>query len=265
MVEMGEVTVVGRRGLPQDVFFSGHIFFAAPSPLSLLLFRFVDVSISSMDLFFFLVFLGDGAGVAGVLGVAGFFWVVSFFGVAVIVAGAAVAVIVADAASDPVVVVTAAAAAAACVGALVCFWGGDVIGLFSPCLGDPLLFLVTSVQPSWLFFRWTWPGPLASASLLMVMVVAAASFVVVVVPDAFFLVFRSLGEKLSDMSDLFAPPAPGASSFHHHHHLPIPANQSFRDGFEAIPCQAQPESIIPVGCPGRGSEEVKLLDVAIGT
>ena len=27
--------------------FSGHIFFAAPSPLSLLLFRFVDVSISS--------------------------------------------------------------------------------------------------------------------------------------------------------------------------------------------------------------------------
>ena len=66
------------------------------------------------------------------------------------------------------------------------------------------------------------------------------------------------------MSDLFAPPAPGASSFHHHHHLPIPANQSFRDGFEAIPCQAQPEGIIPVGCPGRGSEEAKLLDVAIG-
>ena len=64
------------------------------------------------------------------------------------------------------------------------------------------------------------------------------------------------------MSDLFAPPAPGASSFHH---LPIPANQSFRDGLEAIPCQAQPEGTIPVGCPGRGSEEVKLLDVAKGT
>ena len=47
-----------------------------------------------MDLFFFLVFSEDGAGVAGVLGVAGFFWVVCFFfGVAVIVAGAAVAVI----------------------------------------------------------------------------------------------------------------------------------------------------------------------------
>ena len=79
-----------------------------------------------------------------------------------------------------------------------------------------------------------------------------------------FLVFRSLGAKLCDMSDLFAPPAPGAPSFHHHHHLPIPANQSFRDGFEAIPCQAQPEGIIPVGCPGRGSEEVEFLDVAIG-
>ena len=78
-------------------------------------------------------------------------------------------------------------------------------------------------------------------------------------------IFRSLGAKLSDMSDLFAPPAPEAFSFHHLHHLPIPANQSFRDGFEAITCQAQPEGIIPVGCPGRGSEEVKLLDVAIGT
>ena len=78
-------------------------------------------------------------------------------------------------------------------------------------------------------------------------------------------IFRSLEAKLSDMSDLFAPPAPGASSFHHHHHLPIPANQSFRDGFEAIPCQAQPEGIIPVSCPGRGSEEVKLLDLTIGT
>ena len=79
-----------------------------------------------------------------------------------------------------------------------------------------------------------------------------------------FLIFRSLGAKLGDVSNLFAPPAPGASSLHHHHHLPIPANQRFRDGFEAIPGQAQPEGIIPVGCPGRRSEEVKFLNVAIG-
>ena len=92
------------------VFFSGHIFFAAPSPLSLLLFRFVDVSISSM---LFLIFFLDffGAGVAGVLGVAG------FLGVTAIVAGAA---------GDSVVVVFAAAAGGfdadfAGVGALVCF------------------------------------------------------------------------------------------------------------------------------------------------
>ena len=123
MVEMGEITVVERRGLPQGGFFSGHIFFAAPSPLSRL-FRFVDVSISSMDLFFFLVFLDDGAGVAGVLGVASFFRVVSFFGVAG-AAGDSVVVLAAAAATGGSVLTAAAAdsvfAAVARVGALVCF------------------------------------------------------------------------------------------------------------------------------------------------
>ena len=89
MVEMGEVTVVERRSLPQDGFFPDTFSLLPLFPLSLLLFRFVIVSMSSVFLFLFLVFLGDGAGVAGVLGVAGFFWVVGFFGVAVIVAGAA--------------------------------------------------------------------------------------------------------------------------------------------------------------------------------
>ena len=122
-------------------------------------------------------------------------------------AGDSVVVVTAAAAAGGSVVVVAAAAAAggsgvvvaaaACVGALVCFWGGDVIGLFSPCLGDPLLFLVTSVQPSWLFLGWTWPGPLASASLLMVMVVAATSFVVVVVVDAFSLFSGHWGQNLA--------------------------------------------------------------------
>ena len=76
---------------------SGHIFLAAPSPLSLLLFRFVLVSISSgwLGLFFFLFFLrvgnaGDAGGTAaaGVIGVA-----VDVFGDAagVCVAGAGVA------------------------------------------------------------------------------------------------------------------------------------------------------------------------------
>ena len=71
---------------------SGHIFFAVPSPLSLLLFKLKLVSISSgvFGLFFFFCFFGDvfvaagrgdadgadvtGAGVAGVsvAGVAGF-------------------------------------------------------------------------------------------------------------------------------------------------------------------------------------------------
>ena len=92
-----------------------------------------------MFLIFFLVFFGDaidGTGVAGVLGVAGFFWV-CFLGVTAIVAGAAgdsvvVVVVVTAAATGSVVVVAAAAAvaaggsdvvvaAAAGVGALVCF------------------------------------------------------------------------------------------------------------------------------------------------
>ena len=75
MVEMGEVAVFERRGLSQDEIFLGTLF-AAPSPLSFLLFKCVFVSISSVFFFFLFVFLGDtgnGAGVAGVLGVAGFF------------------------------------------------------------------------------------------------------------------------------------------------------------------------------------------------
>ena len=53
---------------------SGHIFLAAPSPLSLLLFRLVVVSISSgwLAFDFFFRFLGEVAGTAtaGVFGVA---------------------------------------------------------------------------------------------------------------------------------------------------------------------------------------------------
>ena len=134
------VAMVERRGLPQGAFFSGHSFFAAPSPLSLLLFRFVVVSISSTGLAFFF-FLGDGA--AGVLGVAGFFWLDGvFFGVVAddcliaVAAAAGVSFVVVtagvsfvDVASVGVSVVTAAAdgsivvvaTAAVCVGALVCF------------------------------------------------------------------------------------------------------------------------------------------------
>ena len=52
---------------------SGHIFLAAPSPLSLLLFRLLVVSISSIGFafVFFLCFLGEvaGAATAGVFGV----------------------------------------------------------------------------------------------------------------------------------------------------------------------------------------------------
>ena len=96
-----------------------------PSPLQ----------ISSNVLVFFFVFLGDGA--VGVLGVAGFLWVVCFFaatagGSVVVFAAVTVVVVVAASAGVSVVVVavvTAAAAAggsvvvvaAACVGALVCF------------------------------------------------------------------------------------------------------------------------------------------------
>ena len=64
------VAMVERRGLPQDEFFLGTFSWLAPSPLSFLLFRFVDISISSYVLVFFFVFFGDGA--VGVLGVAGF-------------------------------------------------------------------------------------------------------------------------------------------------------------------------------------------------
>ena len=50
---------------------SGHIFFAVPSPLSLLLFKFTLVSLSFgwFILLFFLCFLGDVKGTVGVFGV----------------------------------------------------------------------------------------------------------------------------------------------------------------------------------------------------
>ena len=54
-----------------------------------------------------------------------------------------------------------------------------------------------------------------------------------------------------------------SSPLHHHNHLPVPTDQGLGDGFEAIPRQAQPEGIISIGCPGRGSEEVKLLYLAV--
>ena len=96
------------------------------------------------------------------------------------------------------------------------------------------------------------------------MVEAAASFVVVVDVDAFSLFSGRWGQNFAMCPICLHPPAPGASSLHHHHHLPVPADQCFRDGFEAIPGQAQPEGIVPVGCPGRGSEEVEFLDVSVG-
>ena len=63
------VFVVERRDLPWVV--RGIFFFAVPSPLSLLLFKFTLVSISSgaFILFFFLCFLGDVKGTVGVFGV----------------------------------------------------------------------------------------------------------------------------------------------------------------------------------------------------
>ena len=64
--------VTERRGLPWVA--QGIFFLVAPSPLSLLLFRFVFVSMSSgwFGLIFFLFFLGDtgGTAAAGVFGVA---------------------------------------------------------------------------------------------------------------------------------------------------------------------------------------------------
>ena len=70
-VEEFAVFVVERRDLPWVV--RGIFFFAVPSPLSLLLFKFTLVSISSgwIILLFFLCFLGDAKGTVavGVFGV----------------------------------------------------------------------------------------------------------------------------------------------------------------------------------------------------
>ena len=96
----------------------------------------------AVDFFFFVFFYvcdtgdADGIGAAGVVGVAG---VSGTFG---------------EAAGVFVVVDTGVAgdsAVAGGSGALQFFLGGDEIGLFSPCLGDPFLFRATSVQPSWSF------------------------------------------------------------------------------------------------------------------
>ena len=164
---------------------SGHIFFAVPSPLSLLLFKLTLISISSgaFTLFFFLCFLGDVFGVvaAGLGDAAG----ADVTGAGV--AGVGVAGVADAGVTGGSGVAFAATTATAAAAAWAFFWGGDE--LFSPCLGDPFLFLATSVQPSWLVdLGWAGPGPLASASLLIVVVVAAASpFVVVVVNVAFSL------------------------------------------------------------------------------
>ena len=79
-----------------------------------------------------------------------------------------------------------------------------------------------------------------------------------------YCVFIFLWGKFGNVADLFACPASWSTSFHHHHHLLVPADQSLEDGFKAISCQAQPEGVFPVGCPGRGLEEVKVLYLAKG-
>ena len=124
---------------------SGQIFLAAPSPLSLLLFRFTLVSMSSICcLFFFLFFFGDigGTAAAGVFGVAvdvvggaaGF----CVFGVGV--AGVGDTGAGADVTGAGVAGGSGVAATAAVGGAFICFWGGDDDGLFSPFFrGSPPL------------------------------------------------------------------------------------------------------------------------------
>ena len=171
--------------------FSGHIFFAAPSPLSLLLFKLVVVSISSVWFagFLFFIFLdvvdavvANGTVAVDVVGVAG---VADIFGV---VLGAGVGgtfgVVVAGVFGD---------SGAAGGWTLSCLWGGDVFGFSSSCLGDPFLFRFTSVQPSCSFvLGWTWLGPWASACLLMVVVVVAAESVVVVAATFSFFCGQNL-------------------------------------------------------------------------
>ena len=97
--------------------------------------------------------------------------------------------------------------------------------LFSPCLGDPFLFRVTSVQPSWLFF---FRLDLTRALGLRLLVDGDGGRCVFCCccccGCCLFIAVGFLGAKLGDMADLFAPPAPGASFLHHHHHLPVPAD-----------------------------------------
>ena len=143
MVAIEEVAVVvvllWEKGLPRAGVFLDTIFL-----LPLPHFKLVLVSISSWltDFFFFNFFVAVGdtgdADDAGVFKVAGVS--ISFGEVAVAFVGAFVGVD--SSVTDDSVVVAAGD------GALVCFRGGDEIGLFFPCLGDPLLFRVTSNQPS---------------------------------------------------------------------------------------------------------------------
>ena len=148
-------------------------------------------------LLFFLFFFGDigGTAAAGVFGVAvdvvGDAADSCVFGVGVAGVGVAGVGDTGAGVAGGSGVAASATATATADGAFICFWGGDDDeGLFSPFLGDPLLFWVTSVQPSWLFnLGWTWPGPWAFASLMVVVVAAAMSFVVVVAVGAALSLF----------------------------------------------------------------------------
>ena len=83
---------LGGKGLPRAGVFAGTFFFAAPSPLSLLRFKLVVVSISSVwfVVFFFFIFLdaGDAVVATGAVDVVGVAGVADDFGV---VLGAGVA------------------------------------------------------------------------------------------------------------------------------------------------------------------------------
>ena len=68
--------------------------------------------------------------------------------------------------------------------------------------------------------------------------------------------FLASRAKLCYVAYCFTGPTSWSSPLYHHNHLPVPTDQGLGDGFKAIPRQAQPEGVIPVGCPCRGSEEV---------
>ena len=69
----------------------------------------------------------------------------------------------------------------------------------SPCFKDPFLFLVTSVQPSWLLvLGWAGPDPC----------LADGGGGCCCCGCCVFAAFGFLGTKLGDVVDLFTPPAP---------------------------------------------------------